>query len=338
MRFSAINLRGFNEQDVREEILAPLLRRLGYRSGSEHHILREQLLQYPHQFIGRKSPGRDPRVRGKADYVMAAGRRVRWVLEAKAPSVTITEDEIEQAWTYASHAEIRAVYFGICNGERLIVLQTDQAPGQPPVLDRRIEELDDETVWSGLVDLLSPEALLRNHPRAVAEFKAPLGPTFGSLIRINSGWIHYDRSTANVPALLHMQIPIVGGAIQHNHEGGMIATVDLSAPSQTLQETLSKLGLMTIDLTSPSEALSTDPRAPTMFRYESAAVFPSGTPLTDITAWRDIAMPAALSVQVSVSILGILEGGVFSGMIENRGQVPGLPEIISIGRFSISLV
>lgn len=74
--FEPINFEELNESDVREEILAPLVGDLGYRSGTEHNVIREQPLRYPHAFLGRKDSKRDPLLRGKADYILVAGRRV----------------------------------------------------------------------------------------------------------------------------------------------------------------------------------------------------------------------------------------------------------------------
>lgn len=111
----------FNETDVREEIITPLLHRLGFKSGTENDIIREQSLRYPREFLGRKNPKKDPVLRGKADYILEAKGRVRWVIDAKAPDVLIDDDAIEQAWSYANHAEVRAVYFAVCNGRTLTV-------------------------------------------------------------------------------------------------------------------------------------------------------------------------------------------------------------------------
>jgi len=93
--FEPISFQNLNEADVREEILAPLIRRLGYRSGTEHNVIREQSLRYPRAFIGRKDSKKDPILRGVADYILEAGSAVRWVIEAKAPDVEIDIDTIE---------------------------------------------------------------------------------------------------------------------------------------------------------------------------------------------------------------------------------------------------
>lgn len=90
-----IDFTRLNETDVREEIIAPLIRELGYRSSTEHNVLREQSLRYPRLSLGRKDTRKDPLLRGKADYILEAGGLVRWVIEAKAPTCDIDIDEIE---------------------------------------------------------------------------------------------------------------------------------------------------------------------------------------------------------------------------------------------------
>src|SRR5687767_7850797 len=87
-----------NEADIREEVIARILSELGYRSGTEFDIIREQSLRYPRSFLGTKNPAKDPDLRGKADYILDIRRRVRWVIEAKAPGIDIAADDIEQAW------------------------------------------------------------------------------------------------------------------------------------------------------------------------------------------------------------------------------------------------
>src|SRR5205809_5089995 len=89
------------EADVREEIIAPLLKHLGYGVRTENNLIREQSLRYPRVYIGTKNPMRDPVIRGSADYICDAKRKVRWVIEAKSPDVEIGADEIEQAYSYA---------------------------------------------------------------------------------------------------------------------------------------------------------------------------------------------------------------------------------------------
>ncbi len=117
MEFPAYDFKSMGETDVREEIIAPLLRHLGYRSGTANNVVREQHLTYSQLSLGRKKSS-DPYLRGKADYICEAGGRVRWVIEAQAPGESLNSAIEEQAWSYAVHPEIRAVYFVVSNGHQ----------------------------------------------------------------------------------------------------------------------------------------------------------------------------------------------------------------------------
>jgi len=77
--FEVANIENLNETDVREQILAPLIRKLGYKSGTENNVIREQFLKYPKLSLGRKNQ-KDPLLRGKADYILEAYRKVNWVM------------------------------------------------------------------------------------------------------------------------------------------------------------------------------------------------------------------------------------------------------------------
>lgn len=117
MKFEDYDFSSLNESDIREEIIAPFLRHLGYRSGTSANIIREQSLRYPRFFLGRKDSKKDPELRGRADYICEVDRSVRWIIEAKPP-VEVTLNDVEQAYTYANHPEVRAVYFCLINGLR----------------------------------------------------------------------------------------------------------------------------------------------------------------------------------------------------------------------------
>ncbi len=169
--FEPLKFEELNETDIREEVLAPLVRTLGYRSGTSHNVIREQSLRYPRAFLGRKDVKKDPLLRGKADYILEANGKVRWVIEAKAPDVEINIDSIEQAWSYANHAEVRAVYFVLSNGKILQIFQTNQGPNSGPIFSVTYEALEQKL--SNIKNILSPEAILRDHPE-IAPVTLPL--------------------------------------------------------------------------------------------------------------------------------------------------------------------
>lgn len=195
-----------NESDIREEILAPLIRQLGYRSGTSNNVIREQSLRYPMQFLGRKDPQKDPALRGKADYILEVQQRVRWVIEAKAPEVPVGLDEIEQAWTYASHPEVRAVFFLLCNGRVLLVYRTVHGPEAPPVLSLTYEQLEQD--FQVLWNLLSPEALLRDFPDVQIDVGVPI---IGLIERSKYFFAHGFGLGRGVPGYLAQPF-------QHHHE------------------------------------------------------------------------------------------------------------------------
>src|SRR5215475_14693399 len=142
MNFPTFDFAQLGEPDVREEIIAPLLNHLGYRAGTDWNIIREQSLRYPRVYIGTKKTAKDPLLRGEADYICDVEKKVRWVVEAKSPNVELGPDQIEQAYSYANHPEIRAVYFCVTNGQKFEVYQTNYGPEATPLLSLKYEELN----------------------------------------------------------------------------------------------------------------------------------------------------------------------------------------------------
>ena len=108
----------FKEDSVREEIIMPILRKIGYDSAS---IIRGPQLRDP--FLKRGSK-RYP-VRLVPDYVLKIDSSYACVIEAKAPKHCVNDqDSIEQAFCYANHPEIRSTYFAVCNGLEFLMFRT----------------------------------------------------------------------------------------------------------------------------------------------------------------------------------------------------------------------
>ena len=116
--FSALDDPGFKEDAVREEIIAPMLRRLGFAPTGERRVQRSQNLVHPYVMIGT----RKHKVNIIPDYTFWLGTPPLLILDAKAPSESILQSEhFEQAYSYATHPEVRAAHFALCNGRRLVV-------------------------------------------------------------------------------------------------------------------------------------------------------------------------------------------------------------------------
>lgn len=331
--FEPINFQNLNETDIREEILAPLIRRLGYRSGSEHNVIREQSLRYPRIFIGRKNSKKDPILRGIADYILEAGE-VRWVIEAKAPQVEIDVDTVEQAYTYANHPEVRAVYFSLSNGRRLVVFQTNRGPKSEPVLDLSYDEFENK--YKIIESLLSPSSILNNNPKANLDIGTPIGKGLRSVVRITNGVISYHGNSLNIPALREMQTTISGGAVERDEKGSLVAFLNTIAPTRSMQNLNKKLGLSSFEMFSNDIRISSDTSKPTIFRSEQTITIPAGEKLLDINSWEEITLPINMICKVISQASGHLEDNKFYGDFISSMEFHNMAKPINLnGKYEI---
>lgn len=334
--FETIDFEKMNEADVREEVLAPLIKILGYRSGTIHNVIREQSLRYPRAFLGRKDSKKDPQLRGKADYILEANGKVRWVIEAKAPNVAINIDEIEQAWSYANHPEIRAVYFVLSNGKTLQIFQTNQGPTSGPIFSIVYAELENNILY--LKNILSPEAILRTHPEIKPDFGVPLGPGLRSFVRIANGSIKYESNTLDLPILNVLQVGIVGGAIEREESGRMVAYLQTMAPFRPLQELNERLGLSGFEMISVDKVISINPEKTTTFVYDNTVIFPKGEKLYDLQNWKNIILPNNISCHVISKAQGFLSGNKFAGQFIVKTNYLEADKVVeAIGAFEVFL-
>lgn len=124
----------FKEDSVREVIILPLLRELGYEQGM---IERSKTLKHPFLKVGSKQK----RLTMIPDYLLKVGENYAWVLDAKSPKEKIVNDEnVEQVYSYATHPEIRTTYFALCNGIEFSVFRTNG--DGTPILYFSLEEID----------------------------------------------------------------------------------------------------------------------------------------------------------------------------------------------------
>lgn len=300
-----------NEADIREEVLAPLIRKLGYRSGLPNNVIREQLLRYPMLSLGRKDAKNDPQLRGKADYILEVQQHVRWVIEAKAPEVSLGVDDIEQAWTYANHPEVRAVYFVLCNGRVLLVFRTVHGPDASPVLSLTYEQLEPD--FQVLCNLLSPDALLRDFPDVKIDVGAPIALGLRSIARITNGLIRYETNSHGSTVFNELQNGISEGAIERDSNGTLVAFLKTVGPSRSLQELNERPGLSAFEMTSPDSQLSSNPSLPTLFTYVNRIILPAGEKILDLNTWQHLQLLQNISCDVSSEASGIFADRTFSG-------------------------
>lgn len=309
--FEAINFSNLNETDIREEVLAPLLRRLGYRSGTNNNVIREQSLRYPRVYIGRKKFNKDPILRGIADYILEADLKVRWIIEAKSPDNELDLDSIEQAYTYANHPEVRAVYFVLCNGKKLIVFRTNQGPNAKPLVDLSYDELENN--YKMLEGLLSPISILRDNPNIEPDLGEPIANGLRSVVRITNGLISYFDSSINIPAINEMNIAISEGAVERDEDGRLVAYLNTIALTRSMQNLNQKLGLSAFEMYSDDSFLSSDPTSPTIFKSKQSIIIPVGEQILDINSWKQITFPYNIHCNVTTQASGHLENNKFHG-------------------------
>lgn len=138
----------FKEDSVREVIILPILKKLGYK---QKNIIRSKTLSHPFLKIGsdKKIP-----IKLIPDYLLKVKDNVAWVLDAKSPMKKVTDSEnIEQVYSYASHEEIRSTYFSLCNGLEFILFKREISE---PVLYFSMDDIEDN--WDKLNAYLSPES------------------------------------------------------------------------------------------------------------------------------------------------------------------------------------
>lgn len=142
---SLTNNPDFKEDSVREVIILPILKALGY---TQSNIIRSKTLQHPFLKIGSKKRP----VNLVPDYVLKVENNFPWVLDAKAPQENIKEgDNIEQVYSYATHPEIRSNYFALCNGLEFSLFKTTGT--NIPLLFFNLQEI--EYYWENLSQFLS---------------------------------------------------------------------------------------------------------------------------------------------------------------------------------------
>lgn len=138
----------FKEDSVREVIILPILKELGYKQSD---IVRSKTLQHPFLKIGSKKRA----IKLIPDYALKVEENFAWVLDAKAPGQKVTDpDHIEQVYSYASHPEIRSTYFALCNGQEFALYRRELT--NTPILCFALNEI--EHYWPRLKMFLSPDS------------------------------------------------------------------------------------------------------------------------------------------------------------------------------------
>ncbi|WP_445215687.1 type I restriction endonuclease subunit R [Bradyrhizobium sp. Pa8] len=321
--FESLNVTEMNETDVREAIVRPLLTTLGYRHGSVANIRTELTLRYDQSFLGRKSPGRDPRLQGRADYVCEVIPFGRWIVEVKSPANELCLEDAQQAHTYAAHPEVGARYYLITNGREFKAYQTG-APFEP-LLTWQLEET--ESAIYAIKNLLGPEAIERAG-KIVIDPGRPLAPGLGSYARIVGGSMAYSGSESNNPALeaamkpiLGMRNGIRGQEVLRVQDGLIEARLELQPAFSMFDDMNRALGFVPIVFKCADEVLSSDPAAPSILSNILSVTLPRGTELPASPLMRGGVVQVDCEITYHNLAVGYLTDRIFSGMFKSEQEV-----------------
>ncbi len=165
--FSLLDDPDFKEDSVREELIVPLLKKLGYTASGFHKIVRGKALTHPYIYIGSKKY----KVNIFPDYLLVVDDENKWILDAKAPNENIHSGKNpEQAFSYAIHPEVRAKRYSLCNGRQIVIFDVSK---KDPIISIEMSELSNE--FREIERLLSPIAFQKPY---IFDFKQDFGITW----------------------------------------------------------------------------------------------------------------------------------------------------------------
>lgn len=109
-----------------------MLDRLGYTPSGSNRVVRSKSLTHPFIFAGtRKLP-----ITLIPDYTLISDDATVLILDAKRPSEdALSRANVQQAYSYAIHPEVKCQHFALCNGKALVVFNVDR---NEPLLKRHI--------------------------------------------------------------------------------------------------------------------------------------------------------------------------------------------------------
>ena len=81
---------------------------------------------------------------------------------SKAPNQEIDEEAMVQAYAYAIHSNVRAIYFVVCHSRKLNIFKTDRSPDHPPIL--KLNYIKFNECFYQIESLLKPTVILNANP------------------------------------------------------------------------------------------------------------------------------------------------------------------------------
>src|SRR5438045_143853 len=109
--FKILDDSNYKEDAVREDVVSPLLKELGYKPSGDIRMIRTPALTHPFVYIGTMQR----QINIYPDYILQINGTTVFTLDAKAPNEDIIKGKnVEQAYSYAIHKDVRTFYYGLC--------------------------------------------------------------------------------------------------------------------------------------------------------------------------------------------------------------------------------
>ncbi len=344
--FPPHDIESMNEDDVAGELVRPLCRALGYSQGNPDANLRSQVsLQYDKAFLGHKNPGKDPVLRGRPDFVCEVVSYTRWVVEAKKPSIQLSQDDSNQAHTYATHPEIAAEFYMLTNGREFRLYRI--AKPDTPALVWQKEETDE--LMPALKNFLGPQAMKKRADVKI-DLGKPLAEGFGSNANVVGGHVVYVKNTATFANNLGMDglVNTVTGNRLYRTEDGLIAgELTLKSAFADMDALFEGFGFYPLRFKTAEEYLSRDREAPTLMQGLFTVEMLPGMKLPKTPLSPGGILPIKVSATAYTEVLGFLDGDQFKGTFTfncdydiPQGRMFGFNgdlNLLTEGRFEIKL-
>ncbi len=196
-KWKEIDFSDWNENDIREDFIAPLLRILGYAKNTLNDIIREQTLRLnePYQRIGR--------TRINIDYIPTFKLKSFWIIEAKSG---ITREmnfgDFSQAYLYANHPEVKSYYIILINGWEIRIYNAQESSDWDDTLLVSNQSNCDST-FTQLIDLLSSNKIIQTLRKRIIN---SIEDTFSveiEEIRLDQFQVELDKTMRNLKKIVN---------------------------------------------------------------------------------------------------------------------------------------
>lgn len=361
-------LPSYKEAEVRFHVIDPIVRKLGYADGDDVYLKLAEKLDYPYFHIGHKSKKKDLPL-GFPDYRAGLkGARGSFIVEAKAGNIVISKEDIEQAHSYAAHAQVGANYFVLCDGTKCLVYATLSGPNCSPLAEIPICEIDDR--FHEFENLLSPISLAKNC-RVKYDTKLKLCDGLASSVEIRSGeygmdhWAYRvfvngaectDILRSSVPQFAELdkqlvmlerefELKVADGVAKRDSDGRISASVNFPGVTRNNLAGMKLLGIDQMTFSTNEKFISCDPDSPTLFESTADFSLAKGTlvaPLFGLPVQTDADLVGDVFVSSQIHMSGDSMSGDYVALADYRISLPGMGEMTIeldiCGRFSLRLI